>query len=182
MKISNDTLPIDAFSSTTNTGQDNHLSNVSDYLVSLLEDLDGVEEHPAYHPEGDCLFHSLQVFQRALSDTNNPVLWAAALLHDVGKAVDYANHASVGSDMLSDILNPKITWLIRHNLDLLKSPKKTRRKWQGSQQLQDLEHLRRWDLSGRDIDTNVMSIPEAINILQPHFPKITQTNDTYLTI
>lgn len=156
-----------------------HLAN---YLISILDSLDGIEENPIYHPEGDCLYHSLQVFQHALPETDNPTLWAAALFHDIGKSVDYVNHAIVGSDMLKGLLNPNITWLTRHHLDLLKSPKKTRQKWKGTQQLCDLESLRRWDLAGRQTNAFVMSTQEAVDILQPHFNVLTQSNETYYNI
>ena len=57
-----------------------------DYLLDLLLDLDAIQQNPHYHPEGDALFHSLQVFQLAHQQSDSPVLWAAALFHDVGKA------------------------------------------------------------------------------------------------
>jgi hypothetical protein len=55
-------------------------------LLHLLLGLDGVRQDPRYHPEGDALFHSLQAFELARRETSDRALWAAALLHDVGKA------------------------------------------------------------------------------------------------
>jgi hypothetical protein len=40
-------------------------------LLSLLEALDGVAQSPRYHPEGDALFHSLQVFDLARRATRS---------------------------------------------------------------------------------------------------------------
>ena len=37
-----------------------------DEMVEWLIALDGVRQDPRYHPEGDALFHSLQVFEHAL--------------------------------------------------------------------------------------------------------------------
>ena len=159
-----------------------HQEHLARYLISILDSLDGIEENPIHHPEGDCLYHSLQVFQHALSETDKPTLWAAALFHDVGKSVNYIHHAVAGSDMLEGLLNPNITWLTRHHLDLLKSPRKTRQKWKGTQQLSDLESLRRWDLAGRQTTVAVMSTQEAVDILQPHFSILTQSNNTYCNI
>lgn len=139
-----------------------------DYLSSLLEDLDGVVQHPKYHPEGDALFHSLQVFQLARQATGDPVMWAAALFHDVGKAIDSASHAQLGAEMLTGVLNPHIVWLVDHHLDLMRCPRRTRAKFAGQPCLQQLQLLRNLDVSGRDPLARVMPIDEAISLLQPH--------------
>jgi hypothetical protein len=45
------------------------------------------------HPEGDALYHSLQVFELARCEAPwDRDLAAAALLHDVGKAIDRRDH------------------------------------------------------------------------------------------
>lgn len=142
-----------------------------DFLLGLLTDLDGVLQSAKYHPERDSLYHSLQVFQCALAETNDPELLAAALFHDVGKAIDYPNHAAVGADMLSGILSERSCWLIRHHLDLLTHPKRTKHKYAGTDRLADLEKLRRWDLSGRKIDVDVINEQEALARLIPLLQK-----------
>jgi len=139
------------------------------YLSSLLENLQSVEQSPTYHPEGNALYHSLQVFECALADSNNPILWTAALFHDVGKAMDYPNHAQDGADALEGLLDPHTCWLIRHHLDLLIHPKKTRKRLKGSTELYHLEKLRKWDLQGRNPNIEVMDIPQALELLLPHF-------------
>jgi len=133
-----------------------------------LIQLEEVEQSPQYHPEGNALFHSLQVFQCALNATDQPALWAAALFHDIGKAMDYQHHDLVGAEELEGILKPHICWLVRHHLDLLKSPKKTRMKLKGRSELIDLEKLRKWDLQGRNPYAQVMEPSEAITILAPY--------------
>lgn len=139
-----------------------------DYLASLLEDLDGIQQHPKYHPEGDALFHSLQVFQLACQATEDPVLWAAALFHDVGKAVDSPRHAELGAEMLTGVLNPRIVWLVEHHLDLMRFPHRTRNKYVGQNRLQQLQLLRRVDVGGRDPMASVMDLQDAIQLLKPH--------------
>lgn len=134
-------------------------------LLPLLLALDGVRQDPAYHPEGDALYHSLQVFQLARAATSDRGLWAAALLHDVGKAIDSASHDEVGADLLSDIVSPRIVWLVRHHLDLLKNPRQTKRRYRGTRVLVDLQHLRRWDVGGRSPLAVVPSPEMALSML-----------------
>ncbi len=134
-------------------------------LLDLLVALDGVQQNPRFHPEGDALFHSLQVFDLARRDTDDRALWAAALLHDVGKALGSADHAEVGADLLDGLVAPRVVWLVRHHLDLLHAPAATKRKLRGSPALADLQRLRRWDVGGRSPRASVLSAGEAIDLL-----------------
>src|SRR3954468_7146925 len=105
-------------------------------LLDLLLSLDGVRQNPRYHPEGDALFHSLQAFELARRATADTALWAAALLHDVGKAVSSPEHDAIGADLLDGIVAPRIVWLVRHHLDLLRAPGVTKRRLRGTTALQ----------------------------------------------
>jgi exopolyphosphatase/pppGpp-phosphohydrolase len=120
-----------------------------DDLLDLLSALDGVRQDPRHHPEGDALYHSLQAFELARRDTDDRALWAAALLHDVGKALGSADHAETGADLLDGLVGPRIVWLVRHHLDLLEQPGVTKRRLRGTARLADLQRLRRWDVGGR---------------------------------
>ena len=132
-----------------------HLKN---YLIDILSDLEFIEENSIYHPEENVLVHSLQVFELAYHASDDPELWAAALLHDIGKAIDHKQHAEIGAELLSNLLSPRVVWLVKHHLDLLKHPKKTRQQLKNKPQLLDLEQLRRWDLQGREPNKTVVSI------------------------
>ncbi|OUS30237.1 hypothetical protein A9Q99_07125 [Gammaproteobacteria bacterium 45_16_T64] len=149
------------------------------YLVSLLEDLQYAEETSIHHPESDALFHSLQVYQLALAQTDDPILQCAALLHDIGKSIDYPDHANVGADAIEHCFSPKICWLIRHHLDLLTHPKRTRKRWKGSARLMDLEKIRRWDLQGREVDAEVMDLTTAVDSLLRHHTIISDLSTHY---
>ncbi len=141
------------------------LKQLQQLLLPALLNLDGVEQSPWYHPEGDALYHSLQVFQLACKDTDDPELVAAALFHDLGKSIDGPNHDVVGAQMLDGLLSPRIVWLVEHHLDLLKKPKQTRSRLRGTVQLVDLEKLRRWDLDGRRTDVEVIDPKSAVEIV-----------------
>lgn len=141
-----------------------------DEVVAWLRDLDGVPQDPRFHPEGDALFHSLQVFERALADRADPELLAAALLHDVGKAHAGRDHAEVGADLLVG-LPDRLVWCVRHHLDLLRDPRRTRARLHGTPALRDLERLRRWDLAGRDPRARVRSPEEAVHLALAAWPQ-----------
>ena len=65
-----------------------HLDRFAVYLMRWLP-LEAVKQNPKFHPEGDALYHSLQVFHLAReARPYDEEFLLAALLHDVGKAVD----------------------------------------------------------------------------------------------
>ena len=63
----------------------------------LLLPLENVKQNPKWHPEDDALYHNLQVFDlvRDQSPYDEEFL-LAALLHDVGKAIDPHDHVDAG--------------------------------------------------------------------------------------
>src|SRR5260370_15587471 len=67
----------------------------------LLLPLESVQQSPKYHPEGDVLYHTLQVFE--LAKEHRPYdeeFLLAALLHDVGKGIDPYDHVAAGLSAL----------------------------------------------------------------------------------
>jgi len=141
-------------------------------LIDLLDALDGVLQHREHHPEGDALYHSLQVFEHATRATRDPELWAAALLHDVGKAISVEGHAEMGAELLTDVVSPRVVWLVRHHMALAYRPHRTRRRLRNDPRLRDLEHLRRWDLAGRSPHAHVLYDPETAVRMLLHTPAL----------
>lgn len=87
-------------------------------FLSLLLPLESVKQNPQYHPEGDALFHSMQVF--ALAKEVMPYdeeFLLAALLHDVGKAIDPHDHVAAGLEALDGYVTERTGWLIAHHME-----------------------------------------------------------------
>src|SRR5205085_2839692 len=84
---------------------------------SLLLPLENVKGPLKYHPEGDMLYHSLQVFDLARDEAAyDEEFLSAALLHDVGKAIDAQDHVAAGLDALDGFITERTAWLIEHHM------------------------------------------------------------------
>lgn len=85
---------------------------------SLLLPLADVEQSRKYHPEGDALYHSLQVFELARdAQPYDEEFLLAALLHDVGKAIDPEDHVEAGLQALDGYITERTAWLITHHME-----------------------------------------------------------------
>ncbi|TWU20644.1 Multifunctional CCA protein [Novipirellula galeiformis] len=95
-------------------------------FLSLLIPLENVRQSPHYHPEGDALFHSMQVFALAkdLMPYDEEFL-LAALLHDIGKAIDPQNHVCSSLEALEGFISERTAWLIRHHMEAHKIHERT---------------------------------------------------------
>lgn len=84
----------------------------------LLAPLEHVKSYGAAHPEGDFLYHSLQVFELARNELGyDEEFLLAALLHDVGMAVEPSNPIPATLDAIDGYVTERTRWLIE-NLEL----------------------------------------------------------------
>src|SRR5688572_20505528 len=134
----------------------------------LLEPLEGVKQNRAHHPEGDALYHSLQVFELArLERPWDEEFLLAALLHDVGKAIDPADHVAAGLAALEGSVSPRTEFLVAHHMDALAYADGTlghraRERLRQSEDFDDLMLLRELDTAGRRRGVMVCSVAEAL--------------------
>ena len=148
-----------------------HLDRFAIYRLRL-QPLEAVKQDPRYHPEGDALYHSLQVFERAREvRPYDEEFLLAALLHDVGKAIDPRDHVAASLQALRGTLTPRTAWLIEHHMDLLEKPGRAlkpaeRRALEESEFYDDLVLLRDLDESGRAVGTPVGTLDEALAYLR----------------
>jgi hypothetical protein len=138
----------------------------------LLLPLEQVLQSPEDHPEGDALYHSLQVFElarQALPYDEEFLL--AALLHDVGKAIDRRNHVAAGLQALEGAITPRTAWLIEHHVEALGMREGTlgvrlRRRLEDSESYDELLLLADCDRRGRTVGMRVPDVQEALEYLR----------------
>ena len=137
----------------------------------LLEPLEKVKGSPKYHPEGDCLYHSLQAFELARAARPwDEELITAALLHDVGKALDPADHVAAGLEALEGLVTERTLWLIEHHMDAHLLANNTlghrrKRAIEESGMAEDLLLLQECDKGARVPGVPVCSLDEALEYL-----------------
>ncbi|MDG2469908.1 MAG: HD domain-containing protein [Pirellulaceae bacterium] len=85
--------------------------------AALLLPLENFKQNPKYHPEGDALYHSLQVYDLACDQRPyDEEFLLAALLHDVGKGIDSTDHVNAGLEALEGFISERTAWLIENHM------------------------------------------------------------------
>lgn len=148
-----------------------HLDRFAIYKLRL-EPLESVKQDPRSHPEGDALFHSLQVFELAReARPYDEEFILAALLHDVGKAIEPQNRVTAAVDSLRGAVSERTLWLIAHQKDARAHRERSlsprdRKSLESSEYFDDLMLLADLDAAGRVPGTPVASIGEALDYLK----------------
>src|SRR5437868_6224109 len=138
----------------------------------LLLPLEEVKGGPAYHPEGDVLYHSLQVFEQARERRPyDEEFLLAALLHDVGKGLDRSRHVEAALEVLEGLITDRTRFLIEHHMNAHDYRAGTlgarlRRELESSPDFEDLLLLRECDDAGREPGAPVGTVDEALDYLR----------------
>jgi hypothetical protein len=134
----------------------------------LLAPLAKIEQDHRRHPEGDVLYHSLQVYTLASDELPyDEELRLAALLHDVGKGIDPYNSISAGLQSLGDSISERTAWLIENHalargfLDG-RIGIRARRRLQHAESYDELILLAKCDLAGRVPGARVPELDDAL--------------------
>lgn len=153
----------------------------------LLEPLQAIKLHPTRHPEGDALYHVLQVFELARGERPfDEEFLLAALLHHVGQAIDPRDPVAAGLHALDGLITPRTHWLIQTLPEVVprdthNAPQRPLRTFQRSEFFDDLELLLEVDVAGREPGARVDSLEEVLDYLrsldQESGPDQSESND-----
>jgi hypothetical protein len=137
-----------------------------------LGPLHGVKLNSRSHPEGDALYHALQVFERAREvRPYDEEFLLAALLHEVGRAIDFDTPIPAALHALEGTITPRTVWLIEHLREMpphagrVPSPR-TVQDLRRSEHFEDLALLAELDLAGRAPGARVGTVDEALTYLR----------------
>ncbi|MCH9654080.1 MAG: HD domain-containing protein, partial [Planctomycetes bacterium] len=138
----------------------------------LLLPLSGVKQSKKNHPEGDALYHSLQVYDRACDELPyDEEFQLAALLHDVGKAIDSQDHVETGLHALDGFVTERTVWLIQHHMEAHAVKAGTigaraRRRLMANENYEDLMLLEECDQAGREPGVDVPDLDDALDAIR----------------
>ncbi len=139
---------------------------------SLLVPMAGVSQSRKHHPEGDALYHSLQVFELARDELPyDEEFLLAALLHDIGKAIDPLDHVRAALEALTGFITDRTHWLIEHHMEAHKLLNGTigaraERRLREHPDFEELELLSRCDKAGRQRGMQVSDLEEALDYIK----------------
>lgn len=142
------------------------------FFLSLLLPLDRVRQDPHYHPEGDVLYHSLQVFELARNALPyDEEFLLAALLHDIGKGIDPTDHVPAALEALEGFITPRTVWLIEHHMEAHgihdgTIGQRAHRRLRENESYEELVLLAECDYSGRQVGVAVADVDEVLDYLR----------------
>lgn len=143
-----------------------------DRIFDLLEPLDRVRLNRDTHPEGDLLYHSLQVFELAKEARPwDEDFLLAALLHDVGKGIDPHDSTSATITAIEYIVSDRTLWFIENLSTQHRASEGTigiraRRRISEHEDGDELRLLAKCDSDGRVPGRPVCSLEESIEFLR----------------
>ena len=157
---------------TTEEEEDNQKDDTEDQTLAMLqlliEPLERVRLDPFEHPEGDALYHTLQVFELGRHERPyDEEFLLACLLHDVGLAVNRRHPVLSALDALGNLVTERTRFLIEARpvaAEYLRTgvaPKSLRK----SDDFEEALLLARCDRDGRVAGAQVCTLDEAFDYI-----------------
>lgn len=142
------------------------------FYRTLLVPLRTVFLNKVSHPEGDALYHSLQVFELARQHLPyDEEFLLAALLHDVGKGINPHDDVAAALEALAEMGTERTLWFIAHHhegqalLDGTIGQRARKRLSQGDD-YDELKLLAQCDRQGRVRGAKVPELDEALDYVR----------------
>jgi hypothetical protein len=140
-------------------------------FLSLLRPLENIRMPHPFYQTGDALFHSLQAFEHAVA--NSPYdeeLLLAALLHEVGRAVDSRDPVVTSIELLADDVSERTAWLIENlpeanKLHLGTIGHRSLRRLRENENYEDLILLSECDRQACEVQANVRQAEDALDYI-----------------
>ncbi len=138
----------------------------------LMLPLENVKQNPVYHPEGDALYHSLQVFDLACDRLPyDEEFLLAALMHDVGKGIDPHDHVNAGLEALEGLISQRTYWLIKnhmlaHQIREGSVGARKMRRLRENESYDELIMLGECDRGGRKCGVEVTELEDALDYIR----------------
>ncbi|MBX7168817.1 MAG: HD domain-containing protein [Pirellulales bacterium] len=153
-------------------GPRQHAGDRFELYAVLLAPLEHLQQDRRRHPEGDALYHSLQVFELARAERPyDEEFLLAALLHDVGKVIDPQEPIVAGVEALGESITERTRWLIEHQAEGRAWREGTlghrsRRRLEAADDFEELVLLADFDRAGRKQGVQVMDVHDALDYLR----------------
>ncbi len=134
----------------------------------LLWPLEEVMQNSKSHPEGDALYHSLQVYEQARDQfPYDEEFLLAALLHDVGKAIDPNDPVGATLVALEGWITERTAWFIEHQFQAAayldhELGARARKRLEASADFEQLLSLVQCDRAGREQGVTVPDVSEVL--------------------
>ena len=116
-------------------------------------------------------FCSCDRFVAIVSKQDAELLLLAALLHDVGKAIDPYDHVGSGVEELCEFVTDRTLWLVKHHMLAHQIHDRTigaraLRRLQANENFDDLVLLGECDRGGRKCGVEVTDVDEALDYIR----------------
>lgn len=140
-------------------------------FLMLLRPLETILRSRETHPEGDALYHSLQVFALVREEVPyDEELLLAALLHEVGLAEDRSDPIPASIELLGDAISQRTGWLIENHVAIRAMydgsiSARRRRSLRQHPWFEELVILAEADRDGRQVGVMVPDEQEALDYI-----------------
>jgi len=150
------------------TDEDGYHPDAIPTMRMLLQALERVKLNPQRHPEGDALYHSLQVYELGLElQPYDEEFLLACLLHDVGYAIDRRDPLGAARDAIEHLVTPRTWFLIENRQAAVEylTTGRIRGSLRKSEHFEDLISLAQCDQRGRVCGAEVSTVDEALDYI-----------------